>query len=361
MTTRRWVLLIAAALLLAGAALYSYQRGADVNATRAALLGLMPADASTVFFADVSEVRNSAFLEAIYNWAPHPQMDPEYARFARDTGFDYERDLDRVALAVITRGNDTAVFAVADGRFDRQKIEAYASQAGSRVSHDGRPIFSMPLNGASKNISVTFLRDDRIALSDSHDLQALLKQSASSDDVRQWQQRFERLAGSPVFAVIRQDSGAGSAFASRAPGGLQSPQLASLLNQLSWITVAGKPDQDRLRIVAEGECLEDRTARQLNDLLNGMLVMAHAGLNGPDLRRGLDPKARDAYLEILRSADVTRIDRDETKSVRVVLDVTPKLLEAASSMKPAQVSSPSPAAESIRTTRDRGKSHKTAR
>ena len=360
MTKRRWVILVAAGLLLAGVALYSYQRGTDISATRDALLALMPADAASVLYADVADIRNSAFLSEIYVWAPQAQIDADYARFLRDTGFDYQRDLDRVAVALIQRGSEKLLFSVADGRFDRQKIETYLSQSGSRVTLDGHEIFSAPLTGRTKAISLTFLRDNRIALANS-DVRPLLKQAPSAEDARQWRQRFERLAGSPVFVVLRQDAGAGGALP-QAAGGWQSPQLANLLNQLSWITIAGKPEGDRLRIVAEGECLEDRTARQLTDLLNGILVMAHTGLNGPETRRQLDPKARDAYLEILRSADVARIDRGETKSVRVVLDVTPRLLEAAATLNSVHpASTPETANTGKRQATNNTKSRKSAR
>jgi len=36
--------------------------------------------------------------------------------------FDYERDLDRMAIAVEKRGQDTTLFAILDGKFDRQKF-----------------------------------------------------------------------------------------------------------------------------------------------------------------------------------------------------------------------------------------------
>jgi hypothetical protein len=102
-----------------------------------------------------------------------------------------------------------------------------------------------------------------------------------------------------------------------------------LVEQLQWVTMAGKPEGDRLRIVVEGECPTDAVARQLSDFLGGALILAQAGLNGPQVRRQLDPQAREAYLEILKGADISRLDRGETKSVRVVLDITPKLLAAA--------------------------------
>jgi len=40
---------------------------------------------------------------------------------------------------------------------------------------------------------------------------------------------------------------------------------------------------------------------------------------------------REGYAELLQSADIQQTDRGKSKSVRVVFDVTPKLLEAAGS------------------------------
>jgi hypothetical protein len=43
----------------------------------------------------------------------------------------------------------------------------------------------------------------------------------------------------------------------------------------------------------------------------------------------MNPDERDAYLEILKSADIQKIDRGEWKSVRVVLAITPRFLDMA--------------------------------
>src|SRR5713226_3715528 len=105
--------------------------------------------------------------------------------------------------------------------------------------------------------------------------------------------------------------------------------LSALLDQLLWITLAGKPENDRLRIVAEGECAAESTARQLADMLNGVVILAESGLNDARTRRGLDPAMREAYLELLKTADVSKLDRGNTKSVRLIFEITPNLLEAA--------------------------------
>ena len=333
MSRRRWIGLIAAFFVVSGA-IYSYSRwrGAGQH-TRDPLLVAMPAEASAVFFLDFAELRSTQFATELFKWAPRPVADMEYAQFVRDTGFDYERDLDRAALATIKHGPDTITFAIADGRFDRKKIAAYALRLGGREMHGTREIFSMPQTGNAGKITFTFLADNRLALATGGDVTSFLSPQNSSD-ANDWRVRFTRVAGSPVFAVIRQDAGAGSALASRAPGGLQSPELSSLLDELQWISVAGKPQADTLRIVAEGECPAEQTSRQLADLLNGILVLAHAGLNAPQTRQQLSPQAREAYLEVLKGADVSRIDRGETKSVRLVFDITPRFLEAAKSAVP---------------------------
>jgi hypothetical protein len=334
----------AGAIVLLVAIFLAEHYWSGANSPRESALATLPADAAVVLYADAADLRQSPFLEQLYQWAPRPQrIDADYAQFLRDTSFDYERDLDRLAIAVIKRGQDTTFFAVADGRFDRRKINAYTSQFGTHESRGGREIFTVPVTGSPRKISFAFTRQNRIALTNNGDLPALLSQPMKGVDEKQWRARFDRLAGSPLFAVIRQDAAPGAALAQRAPGGLQSPQLAALLDQLLWITIAGKPEGDRLRVVTEGECPADQTARELSDFLNGALILAQAGLNGPQVRQQLDPQAREAYLEILKGAEISRIDRGETKSVRAVFDLTPKFLAAAGAASQSVPQQPSPA------------------
>lgn len=336
MQKRVWFASIGLAVLLGGIMFYAHHFWVDNESSgREKILAAIPPTASVVFFADTAELRQTPFIAQLFAWAPKPQVDAEYATFLRDTGFDYERDLDRIAIGIIKHGHDTTFFAVADGRFDRKKINVYASQFGTHESRGGREIFSVPVNNSSRKISFTFPGLHRIALTDDADTAGLLASPSSSEDAKEWHARFERLAGSPLFAVIRQDAATGSELAARAPGGLQSPQLSALLDQLEWITIAGKPEDERLSVVVEGECPADGAARQLSDTLNGVLILAQAGLNGPQVRQQLDPQAREAYLEMLKNADISRIDRGETKSVRLIFDVTPKLLAAARTAAPA--------------------------
>ena len=330
MSKRKWIAAAAGFLLLSAASFYIYQRrGASSSSGRNDLLDSMPADASAVVFADLTELRRAPFVAQLFAWAPQPEPDEDYARFLKETGFNYERDLNRLAIAFQRAAQDSAFFAVADGRFDRQKILALASRSGTVEKRGGHEILAIPENGEAKKIYLTFLSDDRMALTDRADLGQTLGGRKRGEDGPEWRSRFERLGGSPIFAVIRQDAAQSEALTERVPGGISSPQLSNTLDRLQWITVAGKPENDHLRVVAEGECASDDTARQLADLLNGVLALAEAGLNDPKTRQQLDPSLREAYLALLKSVDLSKLDRGDTKSVRLAFEITPAFLESA--------------------------------
>lgn len=313
------------------------------------VLSYLPRDPTAIIYIDVAALRQTAFLAQLAAWAPQPQKDPDYAQFLQDTGFDFERDLDHVAIATVKFPNAQpsdhvpgGLVFIGEGRFDRKKITAYALRKGKKFIVNGHEVISWPGGIDVAGPQITFLSDRLVAVSagtttlPTDVLAATPKRFIGAD----WQQRFDRLAGSPVFAVIRQDAAA--ALADNAPGGFRSPQLSSLLDQLQWVTIAGKPDGDQLRVIAEGECASEATSRQLADVLNGVVILAQTGLNDPKVRQQLNPLVRQAYLDLLKSADISKLDRGETKAVRLIVSVTPAFLEAARSSLPLQPSQPLP-------------------
>ncbi|HXJ07686.1 MAG TPA: hypothetical protein VNH65_21500 [Candidatus Acidoferrum sp.] len=341
MNKRRLAGTIVAVVVVSMALVFGYQRWTSSSYDpRNDLLAQMPAESSAVLYIDLDGLRQSPFLAEIYKWAPQAKADADYVQFLQSTGFNYETDLHRVSIAFLKRAEATTLFVVAEGQFDRKKISAYASQMGTRENHKGREIFSVQPGGGTRRITFTFLRNDRIALTNGANLEASLSRPAADSDAQAWRERFHRLAGSPVFAVVRQDAGAGEALSRQAPRGLQSSQLSALIDQLQWITIAGKPEADRLRVVLEGESGAEAPTRQLSDVINGLLTLAQAGLSDQKMREQLEPDVREAYLEMLKSADVSQIDRGETKSVRLIFDLTPKFLEAARTAIPVAPAAP---------------------
>jgi hypothetical protein len=341
---KKITLIVACSLILAAAFALCFVWFRTALPRRQAALSLMPGTAERVLFVDFSDLRQAPFFADLLAWAPKPALDPDYDQLRRDTGFDYEKDLDRLAIAFEKHGSQKTFFAVANGRFDQKKIKDYAAKSGSVQKQAGTEIFSIPVTGSSERISFTFLRRDLIAFSNAAELSSFMKPPKTSESA-DWHARFERVAGSPFFAILRNDGIADAigsqpgaqSLAQRATGGLTSPQLSSLLMQLQWISVAAKPQNDRLRIIAEGEGSEERNARQLADLLNGVVLLARAGLGGVRTQQQLGAATRDAYLELLKSVEISRVDRGDAKSVRLMFDVTPQLLKSAPSLTPTAV------------------------
>ncbi len=309
----------------------------DPYAEREQMLSLMPQETSAVIYLDFAELRSSPFLAELFRLAPKPEPDSDYAQFLQATGFNYETDLDRIAVSINRQAQVSTAYAVVEGRFDREKIETYASRYGSLKTADGKTLFAVPLSGSNRKAYFTFLRAHRIAWA--NDSAYFFQQPRGSSSV-EWREHFSRLAGTPAFAVLRQDSGTAEAL-SEAPGGLRSPQLAALLAQLQWISVGAKPEGNLLRVGMEGESVSEGTVHQLKQLLSGLVVLAQMGLSDPKTRKQLDPVVREGYLELLQSADIQQVDRGTSKSVRVVFDVAPKLLELAGSPAAVQPVEPS--------------------
>ena len=317
-------LLLSAIVLLLLIFLTRHWKSTDATAERADLLALLPGDTSAVGFLDLQQFRASPFLAQIFSWAPQVAPDSDYAQFIQATGFDYERDLDRIALAIHRESQTSWVYAVAEGRFDRKKIEAYASRFASLKTADGKTLFAVPISGSQRKAYFTFLRDNRVAWANDS---SCFFQRPQSTEAQAWGEHFSRVAGTPIFAVLQQDSGAAGALA-KVPGGFRSPQLATLLSQLQWITISGKPDGNLLRVVMDGESTTETTTHQLKDLLSGLVVLAQVGLNDAQTRTQVDPELRQGYLELLQSADIQQLDRGTSKSVRVILEVPAKLLQS---------------------------------
>jgi hypothetical protein len=312
-------------MLLVALAGWQHWKAGGGMGDREALLARMPEDASAVAYVDLAQLRSSPLLADLLRRAPQVAPDSDYAQFLQATGFNYETDLDRLALAIERQAQASLVFAVAEGRFDRKRIEAYASKYGSLKTADGKTLFAVPMSGSNRKAYFTFLRENRIAWGNDS---SFFFQQPRSILSAEWREHFLRVAGTPLFAVLRQDSGAASVLAG-ATGGLQSPQLAALLAQLQWISISAKPDGNLLHMSIEGECLNESTQRQLKEVLGGLVVLAQMGLNDPKTHKQLSPGLREGYAELLQSADIQQLDRGTSKAVRVVFDVTPKLLEGA--------------------------------
>ncbi|HET7105166.1 MAG TPA: hypothetical protein VFI38_00030 [Candidatus Acidoferrum sp.] len=327
----------------AGAAWFCFHSPTlDPQRVREDLLRQLPADSTSVAYIDFQELRASAFLSQILAWAPRPQAEEEYIKFVQATGFDYERDLERAGISFSGSAQSPKTMAVAEGRFDRKKFEAYCARFGTLKTANGKTIYAVNLSDPPRTVYFAFVRDDRVAIC--NDASCFFQASGSSTNSEEWREHFLRMAGTPLYVVMRQDSQLISELSQRAPGGYRSPQLAALLGQLQWVSVGAKPEGVQLRVVVDGETSNDTVVRQLNDMFSGLLVLAQAGLDALKSRKQIDPKLGEAYAGVLKSAEVQKLDRGTSKSVRLIFEITPQLLELAKSASTADppVKEPAP-------------------
>ena len=109
---------------------------------------------------------------------PPVSHDPEYQQFVEQTGFQFERDLDQVALAVhypAKWGDGTAGSAseprfseIFVGKFDSARILAYLKKLSSSIdNYRGFDIYNIPHQG--RLVRVTFLSYDSVAVSNHPD------------------------------------------------------------------------------------------------------------------------------------------------------------------------------------------------
>jgi hypothetical protein len=165
MLSRRNIALAAAAgaCVLAGALWYWFTARPIGDAK--AMIACLPQSAATLAFLDVDGMRRSGVLDMIAG--SKAAEDPEYKKFIAATGFDYRRDLKRVAASF--SGNDT--FFLLSGAFDWGKLNAYAISQGGvcrdtvcrvRGSQPGRWVSFYPLR--SNALAIAFSANEYAAL-----------------------------------------------------------------------------------------------------------------------------------------------------------------------------------------------------
>jgi hypothetical protein len=340
LSSRRRALIAVAVILCLGCAavgVYFYRHHGPLPSANSGqapdLLSLLPADAPVVAYADVATLRglkSSPLAAALGLTLPGPQQDVGYTDFVRDTGFDYARDLDRVAIAVWPNNLGTPgerppsgrSLAIADGRFDQQKIAAYALRSGWEQKDKLHSVYEFSGPPPQQSLFLEFLSADRVALTNDsallHNLPNAATAHATGTRDLAMQARIERVAGAPIFAVARTDNlppGFYSAFAS-------SPQLEHLARSIVSLTLAGKPSGDDLKVALDGECDSMKNAIGITTLLEISRMGATMALSDPKTRRQMT-REQSAFLTPL--VDQLKVSHQD-KWVRLTLDITPAML-----------------------------------
>lgn len=153
---------VAIAVLIAGALYYQWWWK---DATTAQLLSHLP-QSRVIASVDFRALRQAGILNLIAG--ARNTEEPDYKQFVADTGFDYQRDLDEVALAYTQQETLT----IAQGRFQWGRITEYAKKQGGAC--EGR-LCRMPSNTPGRRLSLMRIRANTIAIASSSDPEAVTK------------------------------------------------------------------------------------------------------------------------------------------------------------------------------------------
>jgi hypothetical protein len=156
--TRRTIWILAAVLLLLAVAIYLRSK-APPEAAR-----LLP-ESDGIIYINLKPVRS--FMHK--NLKP-PRRDPDYQQFVDDTGFDPERDLDQVAIALHRMSDPhgpngpVAYSMVLVGNLTSQHLNTWLeAHAASRESYAGHTIYS--ISSENRTVRVAQIGYDMLAVS----------------------------------------------------------------------------------------------------------------------------------------------------------------------------------------------------
>jgi hypothetical protein len=251
-----------------------------------------------------------------------PQEDRDYQAFVRDTGFDYTRDLDAVAIAMWPTSlltpnggiGNNQVLALADGRFDQEKIKAYALRTGRVTMRGTQSVYVVP---GDPPTSFRFLSATRIELTDTLNMHVLVPMP-SAGVKNEMEARIKRVAGAPIFGAARTDTLPPSFY----DAFKNSPQLETLARSVKGLTFAGQPQGDRIDLALDAECDSLAHAAEISTLIDTFRMFGSVALSDPKTRRQMT-KEQAAFLAALAS-HVKVTHRDHW--VRLSLAVTPEML-----------------------------------
>ena len=317
---------IAAALLLYG----SFRRGTRAQTSPGLeLLSALPAGAPSLIYVDLAAVRASYFYQHRPGKGPIATPNQEYADFVRLTGSDFEKDLNRVAMAswpAPGAKEQTKIVAIAEGRFDRAKIRDYALSKGKLDHQQGREVFLFPMGDRMGTNSIVFLDDHRIAVVSGPSIAPLFAGRSDDPGGDPARERAARLDGAAAFAISRLPA----VPVNSAAGGAPAAQLAALMRSIQWVTMAARPEGDNLRVSIEGECDTSTDAQQIKAGLELLRMFGSAGLASPKTRQSMDPATLAFLQTLLTTAEVTQA----AERVRILIELTPDVFKLGDGHKP---------------------------
>ncbi len=325
MRHRRRILWIACAVLIVlgaiGLAVFLRKRAAP-DAVR-----LLP-NSDAVLYVNLEPVR----LLTDLGKNPPKHAEPEYQDFVKQTGFEFERDLNHAALAIHyghtpgNTSNDTRYSEIMQGQFDSQRVTHYLRKQSSSVErYNDFDIYVIPLEG--RTVRVVLLGIGTAAASNTDGADAIhgmidrYKRAAlpfsGPDLARDYYKRVP--LGSVVWTIARipPNSAPQDRNELLLPG-----SWSSLLPRGSTVVASARPLND-IRLRAQVITNSDDEARVFSDRMTTFLALFRSldiSLDGG----GPDPDVKKAF----DSFEVRRENNEATLTASVPFAFFKKIVSA---------------------------------
>ncbi|HXE75055.1 MAG TPA: DUF3352 domain-containing protein [Candidatus Xenobia bacterium] len=287
MSRAKLVLLVLLPLVVvaAGAGYWFFQVRAQPDAGMA-LLGLaaVPADAGLVGGIDLEALRQRQWLmDSLREASADVQEAPDYRAFVEATGFDYTRDLSHVWLGASGTSQQPALIVLAEGRYARDRIAAYARKEGATPGKyrefDVYQVRTPPPqpDQPERRVSFAFLDDEHLLLAFGPDGQLIERAidawqsrapAFTSDPARRAE--VERLAaGQHVWSVAEMEK-----WKTTQPAGQKAPVDPGLAELVSQVALGLNAGDDGVRLSAEARCHQEADAERLH---SNLLLLSQLG------------------------------------------------------------------------------------
>ena len=307
MRTRRkqlWVAL-AVVLVIAGGIVTAVllRKRAAPDAVR-----LLP-DSDAVLYINLEPIR----LFTDLGKHPAKDRDPQYESFVRETGFEFERDLDKAALAIHYgtsihgKSTETRYSEILQGHFDSGRVEEYLRKLAASVEHYGNfDIYIIPLEG--RTVRVALLGVDVAAASNAEGPDAI------HGMIDRYRQAALPFAGPPLVSQYYRRVPLGSIIwtIARPPATSSSEDHAELLLPGGWsgllppnsTVIASARPLNEVHLRAQVLTHSEAEARSFTDRVNTFLALFKS-LNISMDGGGPDPDVKVAFdsLEIHQDKD----------------------------------------------------------
>lgn len=252
---------------------------------------------------------------------PPQNREPEYEEFVRQTGFEFERDLNRAALAIHygqtadNRAAETRYSEILQGQFDNQRVSQYLRKLSNSVErYNDFDIFIIPLEG--RTLRVVLLGVDTAAASNTdggdviHGMVDRYKQAALPFTGPQLVSDYYRRVplGSVVWTVARIPANSAAQDRSEL---LLPGSWSSLLPRGSVVIASARP-LNEVHLRAQVITNSDSEARSFTDRVNAFLALfrtidisVDGGGPDPDVKKAFESfEVRQNKNEALLTASV---------------------------------------------------------